>query len=545
MSVSPGLVRFATVALAALVVAVAGAAPALAQPADPEEAGPTERAAALVRPALVHVTGQFVGSVQDESGAYFNGGQPYQLTATCTGFGVHPDGYVATAAHCVDTRSVNDTAAAYMFIERAAQEVVASTPALAIEDVISYGLANWTVKGQAANSPIEAQFQVSGASTGAPGGAGLPVQIVDVQPDADVALLKVDAPKLAVLELATGAETPVGTPLLSAGYPGSVGDLAGPAAEPSMKEGSVSGRQTIDNSEYYEISAPVAGGMSGGPAVDLNGRVLGINSFGPSAESGGFAFIASATELAELLSSNGVRNELGPADRLYRDALDAYYEGRYSDAIAAFDRVLQDVPAHAQAGRLRADALAARDRFGDPGLPAAAYVGIAGGVVTLGIGAGVLIAVRRRRQRAAPVGAPWQQPGPLRPFPGQPVEPGWPSPAPFPGAAAGPMTGPMPPVGPPNRPFPGYASPPGPASAAPVPPPRHPYPGTASPWARPGSTAGWQPQSDGPTARIVLPAASQQPSAAPPTDAPVPEPSASESGREAPTERTERGPTTS
>jgi serine protease Do len=529
MSVPPGLVRFATVTLAAFAVAVAGAAPALAQPADPEEAGPTERAAALVRPALVHVTGEFVGWVQDERGAFFNGGQPFQQTATCTGFGVHPDGYVATAGHCVDTRS--EGAIGEMFIQLAAQEVVARTPGLAIEDAVAYGLANWTVEGKAANSPIEAQLQVNGA----PGGSGLPARVVDTRPfpDGDVALLKVEATNLPVLELATGSEIPVGTPLLSAGYPGSVGALLGPGAEPSIKEGSVSGRQTVGNSEVYEISAPVAQGMSGGPAVDLGGRVLGINSFGPAADSGGFTFIASATGLAELLSRNGVRNELGPADRLYRDALDAYYTGRYSDAIAAFDRVLQEVPEHAQAARLRADAAAARDQFGDPGLPPVVYWAIAGGVVTLGAGAGVLIAVQRRRRRAVPVGAPWQQPGAWPPpYPGQPVGPGWPPPPPFPGAA-GPMTGPMPPAGPANRPFPGPAGPPG----VPVPPPRQPFPEAASPWARPAPSGGWQSQSDGATTRIVRPAAPQTPSAAPPWDAPAAEPPASESRPEGQWER--------
>jgi serine protease Do len=530
MFVPSGLARFATVTLAALAVAVAGAAPALAQPADPEEAGPTERAAALVRPALVHVTGEFVGWVQDERGAFFNAGQPFQQTATCTGFGVHPDGYVATAGHCVDTRS--EGAIGEMFIQLAAQEVVARTPGLAIEDAVAYGLANWTVEGRAANSPIEAQLQVNGA----PGGAGLPARVVDARPfpDGDVALLKVEATNLPVLELATGSEIPVGTPLLSAGYPGNVGALLGPGAEPSIKEGSVSGRQTVGSSEVYEISAPVAQGMSGGPAVDLGGRVLGINSFGPAADSGGFTFIASATGLAELLSRNGVRNELGPADRLYRDALDAYYTGRYSDAIDAFDRVLQEVPEHAQAARLRADAAAARDQFGDPGLPPVVYWAIAGGVVTLGTGVGVLIAVqRRRRRRAVPAGAPWQQPGPWPPYPGQPVGPGWPPPAQFPGAAApmaGPMTGPMPPAGPPNQPFPGHPG-------APVPAPRQPFPDTASPWARPGPSAGWQAQSDGATTRIVRPAAPQTPSAAPPWDAPAAEPPASESGPEGQWER--------
>jgi len=509
MSVPPGLALFATVALTALTAAVAGAAPALAGPPDPKEAGPSERAAATVRPALVHVSGQFVGWVQDETGAFFNGGQPYVQTATCTGFGVHSDGYVATAGHCVDTTS--NGAIGEMFIEQAAQEVVANRPGLALEDAIAYGLANWTVEGKAADSPIEAQLVVAGAPTGAPGDAGLPARVVDLRPfpEGDVALLKVEGANLPVLELATGSEIPVGTPLLSAGYPGNVGELLGPGAEPSIKDGAVSGRQNVGGSVVYEISAPVTPGMSGGPAVDLDGRVLGINSFGPAGDSGSFTFIASAAALAELLSRNGVRNELGPVDRLYREALDAHFGGRYSDAITAFDRVLQEVPTHAQATRLRADAVAARDRFGDPGLPPLGYWAIIAGTAALGSGIGLLVTVRRRRRRAATVVVPQQRPAVWPPFPGQPAGPGWP------GAPAGPMA----PYGPPHRPFPMPGAPAAPAIAAPRPAPHHPFPGSA-PTAPPAAPAGWRtPSSDGPTTRIVRPAG--QSSAAPqaaPTD---------------------------
>jgi hypothetical protein len=473
MSLPPVLARFATVALAALTVAVAGAPPALAGPADPREAGPSERAAATVRPALVRLTGHFVGWVQDERGAFFNSGQAYEQTLTCTGFGVHPDGYVATAAHCVDTASGGAIGA--KFIELAAQEAVANTPGLALEDAVSYGLANWTVEGNATDSPIDAQLYVGGTPGGPAGDAGLPARVVDVRPfpDGDVALVKVEGADLPVLELASGSEIPVGTPLLSAGYPGNVGELLGPGAEPSIKDGEVSGRQNVGGSEVYEISAPMTPGMSGGPAIDMGGRVLGINSFGPALDGGSFAFIASAAGMAELLGRNGVRNELGPVDRLYREALDAHYTGRFSDAISAFDRVLQEMPAHAQAAKLRTDAIAARDQFGDPGIPPVVLWSIIGGTAVLGSGIGViLVAVRRRSRRAAMAG--WPQ------YPGYPAAPGWPGPP------AGPYPGPMPPAQQFPRPAPPAA-------------PHHPFPGP--------TPAGPQPWSgDGPTTRINLPA---------------------------------------
>lgn len=85
----------------------------------------------------------------------------------------------------------------------------------------------------------------------------------------------------------------------------------------------------------------------------------------PAGESQAFNFVAPASGLTELLSRNGIRNELGPDDKALRAALDAYYAGHYTDAIAGFDKLLQVAPQHAQAMQYRTLAAKARDRFGD------------------------------------------------------------------------------------------------------------------------------------------------------------------------------------
>jgi serine protease Do len=174
----------------------------------------------------------------------------------------------------------------------------------------------------------------------------------------------------------------------------------------------------------YETSAALTPGMSGGPTVDLEGRVLGINSFMPAGESQAFNVVAPASGLTELLSRNGVRNELGPDDTAFRAALDAYYAGHYTDAIAGFDKLLQVAPQHAQALQYRTLAAKARDRFGDvPVAPAPSsdaspvlFWAVVGGGAVLAAGLAVLLVVlvRRRRTPSAtlPVGLP------ATPFPG-------------------------------------------------------------------------------------------------------------------------------
>ena len=50
------------------------------RPPSPQQATPTERAAAEVRPAIVYLTEKFTGYVADETGTYFNNGNPYELS---------------------------------------------------------------------------------------------------------------------------------------------------------------------------------------------------------------------------------------------------------------------------------------------------------------------------------------------------------------------------------------------------------------------------------------------------------------------------------
>jgi serine protease Do len=443
------LYRTFAVGAAALTLVLVGAGPALAATptpspspvpssgASPQQATPTERAAAEVRPAIVYVTEKFTAYVADETGTYFNNGNPYELSVTCTGFGVNPNGYVATAGHCVDLYSPNGIKGD--FIAAVAKDVVATVPGVTLQQAIDFGTQNWTVEGTAKGSAIDSQIAVvTGSVQGGGQPQALPARVVDARglTQGDVALLKVETTDLPSVELATDADVQVGTPLLSIGYPASADAVTDPSLEPSNKDGQVSSKKTVGSVPVYETSAALTPGMSGGPTVDLEGRVLGINSFMPAGESQAFNFVAPASGLTELLSRNGVRNELGPDDKAFRAALDAYYAGHYTDAITGFDKLLQVAPQHAQALQYRTLAAKARDRFGDvPVAPVAPtsssdsspvlFWAVVGGGAALAAGLAVLLVVlvRRRRPPAAalpanlpptpfPVYGPVPQPAP-------------------------------------------------------------------------------------------------------------------------------------
>ncbi len=407
---------------------------------SPQQATPNERAAADVRPAIVYLTETFTAYVGDGKGNYFNGGQPLEIDATCTGFGVNPDGYVATAGHCVDTTSPSSDIRKD-FVTEVAQSLVADDPGSSLDDTVDYGMANWTVEGSTKGSPIDSSISVvSGSLDGGATGRSQPARLVDFRPfdQGDVALLKVETSDLPSILLATDADVQIGTPVLTVGYPASADAATDPTLEPSDKDGTVSSKKTVGAVPVYEVSSALTPGMSGGPTVDMQGRVLGINSFLINGEAS-FNFIAPSSGLTELLGRNGVKNEQGSEDRTYQDALNNYYAGHYSDAIAGFDKLLQVDPQHAQALQFRTAAAKAKERFGDAaapqpqrqapapaptsdgplGLSAGLFWSLVGGGVAVLAGLTVLlVALRRRRRPAGGAALPPVPPQPNFPQPG-------------------------------------------------------------------------------------------------------------------------------
>jgi hypothetical protein len=119
--------------------------------------------------------------------------------------------------------------------------------------------------------------------------------------------------------------------------------------------------------------------------------------------------------IRELLAEAEVDTEPGEVDQDYRAGLDAYYEGRYGDAIARFDSVLAVIPSHLQAHQYRDAAQSLRDDQEQPPPPADEVVDQVeswlGGRSWSLVGILVLIAsvvflIRRRRPDPAATQAP-------------------------------------------------------------------------------------------------------------------------------------------
>jgi S1-C subfamily serine protease len=457
-----------------------------------------ERVSAYTQPSVAYIGIDWTGFVYDKfNKMYLNKGKPFHLSFQCTGYVVNPDGYIATAGHCVNPDEVKAE-----FIQQAAQWALNTgyyaSSTLTLQDII--GFDDYVVmnadKKKTPDRQVTAAWGVSAG--GVQTGKALPARVIKFQKfdDGDGALLKVEATNLNALPLSD--TTPdIGMQIVSIGYPANVDLVADQSFDPSYKEGSISSKKTVSHglSTVYEISAAVSGGMSGGPTVNTDSEVVGFNSFGINSqiETQQFNFVRPVENIKELIGDAGTTNTLSQDTQDYRAGLDAYFAGDRTTAVKKLGSVVQDQPTFQFASDYldKAKKLPAPPKE-DTGSSAGTIIGIVVGllVLLLIIGLVVFLLTRSRKKKQQAPMAQSQAPA----YAGAPGGPGYPAaPGGYQGAPAGyrqpgpagpayaaPQTAPQAPQAPPVAPAPE------PQAAAPAP--------QAAPTPTAGATAATGPQ---------------------------------------------------
>lgn len=103
-----------------------------------------------------------------------------------------------------------------------------------------------------------------------PKGQILPVELIDVDPDQDVATLKVEGANFPVVKLASSDEVQVGERVVAIGHPLGL--------ENTVSDGIVSAVRKEGEDTVIQITAPISAGNSGGPLLNMQGEVIGINT---------------------------------------------------------------------------------------------------------------------------------------------------------------------------------------------------------------------------------------------------------------------------
>lgn len=304
---------FATVLLPQAAVSATGIARASASQSDVSELEKSVMLIEMYYSAYVQVPYNINGTVQIQE-------EEVVAAGICTGWFASADGHIVTAGHCVSNDDARTSILEELVLKKLKQP-----------ELLNSALAYWDVSGATKGSPVVQQIYVSQpAIQGSFIKEPTVVQTVNYRPfeSGDVALLKlktdVNTPHLKVADEQTG----INSQIVAIGFPGSVGSVTDPSRlRASFKTGTVSQNQISPQGVAgIEINADISGGMSGGPTVNANNEVVGVNSFIINGEEQSFNFVTDTNDLRTFLTQQGVPLESAPSPQLPADP-------RASDAV--------------------------------------------------------------------------------------------------------------------------------------------------------------------------------------------------------------------
>lgn len=170
----------------------------------------------------------------------------------------------------------------------------------------------------------------------------------------DVAILKAVSGTFPALPLGTIEEAVVGSELQVIGFPvaasGNLTLLDSTSTEPTFTKGLVSAIKLArgNQKKLIQTDAIINHGNSGGPAVLASGNVIGIATYGVSAQdgSGSYNFLRDVQDLKDLADKNTITFNSGKIYSDWQDGLNNYYLGYFKYALTKFQSVKKDYPQH-------------------------------------------------------------------------------------------------------------------------------------------------------------------------------------------------------
>ncbi|WP_433375010.1 trypsin-like peptidase domain-containing protein [Streptosporangium sp. CA-115845] len=383
-------------------------------------------------------------------GRYFSpGGQERVVEATagglCTGWWITPDGYMVTAAHCVgqeDTELAQTfaTQALTKINEKDAADLVAELGDIASDEEILRNAVKIFQIWNAENIKIRNVQSSLSLLQSLPGGGvdkstkTVPIELVakgTVYPGKDVAILKANGQSnLPTVPLGEDSDVRVGDTLYISGFPGTVTQTSifnlESKLNPAFTEGPYNAsRQTPEGVPYIQTQAPSYPGNSGGPVFSKDGKVIGILVGGLIQQDGGStegeSFVLPVSVVKEKLNEKNIKPAESTTTTAYNEALDLFFQNRYSDALPKFREVQALQPNHPYVAKYISDSqqaiTAGKDESGTPLLPWLLWGG--GGLVAAFV-IGTIVAVARGKRRAkGPASFP---PAPYGAQPGYPAQ---------------------------------------------------------------------------------------------------------------------------
>ena len=328
-----------------------------------------------------------------------------------TGFIIHPDGLILTSGHVV--APTRDPHSLQRDLQRngAIAALVRHFPIETLRTLYREGTLDRYVEPLARAGRIE-QMNVS-SQVELSNGETLPFRIRRWSPalnarGTDLALLQIDRKGLPSLPLGDSAETRIGESIFSVGYPAvasSSDEVIGgwlsrdSDLEATFNPGTITAmKRNVANVPVLQSNVAIYRGNSGGPAVNLDGEVIGVSTWGhTSAES--IKFLVPIDVAKQFLAEAGVAASTGgPFNGHYRAALDAAREGNWVSTKSELANAARLFPSSPDLIRLGHDADRAI-RALPPWRRHPIAAGVAGMLVVVIAGLGTLFAARSRAPR--------------------------------------------------------------------------------------------------------------------------------------------------
>ena len=262
-----------------------------------------------------------------------------------SGFIIHPDGVILTSGHVV--APTRDEAALERELRRngAIAALVQHFPVETLrrihrDEELDRYVAPLAAAGRLENRKVVNQVELSN-------GEALPFTIRRFSPalherGIDLAVLQVARRQLPSLPLGDSDAVHVGESIWSVGYPAvasSSDEVIGgwlsrdSDLEPTFNPGTITAiKRNVENTPVFQSNVAIYRGNSGGPAVNRNGEVIGISTWGHS-QAEQIKFLVPVNVARRLLAeAKVVPSAGGEFNTHYRSALEAAGEGRWLDA---------------------------------------------------------------------------------------------------------------------------------------------------------------------------------------------------------------------
>ena len=315
----------------------------------------------LVQPAVCSITTVYYAIVYDPNFQDYSANEYVYGPFYGTGFVVNPDnGTIVTAGHMVDAREADEVNLKWSILD---QYIFDTYP----DDYYNLTQADWNwiyenykVVGYNVDQPemeVWVQFNTAiGNIPDAAGSASLRAEVIEMsnRNQRDIAILRitpVTGRALSSSIIGDSSVTSVGDEVTIIGYPWTSDIGQDNPLNPTVTQGSISGKVMLNGTEVHQIQGDARPGNSGGPVLSReDGTIVGMLTMGTDETNN---YLRPSNDIKMFLNTE---NKLGQVDLEWKTGLAMYMENHYSEAIKHFDAVLNLSAGHLLAQEYKAKA---------------------------------------------------------------------------------------------------------------------------------------------------------------------------------------------